>query len=207
MQAFNVPTREEVSEKNQQIFDQLEKKLGFVPNLFATYAYSENALANYLTFQNGKTSLSNKEKEIVNLIVSQVNDCRYCQSVHTAVGKMNGFTDEQIIEIRTGHAPFNEKYDALVKLAKSITVNRGKADEAALTQFFAAGYTKENLTDTIVLVGEKTISNYVHRTTEVPIDFPIAPVLELRLTANGKRGTAVSRFPSFVSRVPFFYKF
>ena len=33
MSTFNVPTREEVSEKNQGIFDNLEKALGFVPNL------------------------------------------------------------------------------------------------------------------------------------------------------------------------------
>ncbi|MEM9720778.1 MAG: carboxymuconolactone decarboxylase family protein, partial [Bacteroidota bacterium] len=39
MAIFHVPTREEVSESNQHIFDQLKKAVGFVPNLYATYAY------------------------------------------------------------------------------------------------------------------------------------------------------------------------
>ena len=177
MSTFNVPTREEVSEKNQGIFDNLEKALGFVPNLYATYANSDNALENYLNFANAKTSLSAKEKEVVNLAVSQVNNCIYCLSAHTAIGKMNGFTDEQILELRAGKASFDTKLNALAKLAKNITENRGRTDEDVLNDYFAAGYTKANLIDTISLVGDKTISNYIHSTTQVPVDFPVAPSL------------------------------
>lgn len=38
MQNFSIPLREEVSENNQAIFDNLQKALGFVPNLYAYYA-------------------------------------------------------------------------------------------------------------------------------------------------------------------------
>ncbi|WP_025742696.1 carboxymuconolactone decarboxylase family protein [Aquimarina pacifica] len=178
MSTFNVPTREEVSPNHQAIFDTLAKSIGFVPNLYATYAHSDTALENYLNFQNAKTSLTSKEKEVVNLIVSQVNECLYCLSAHTAIAKMNGFTDDQIVELRTGNASFDTKFDALVKLAKNITENRGRADQEVVNNFFEAGYTKGNLIDTIVLVGDKTISNYIHNTTQVPVDFPVAKPLE-----------------------------
>lgn len=177
MSNINVPTRAEVSSKNQEIFDNLEKGLGFVPNLYATYAHSDTALENYLAFSSAKTSLSAKEKEVVNLAVSQVNDCIYCLSAHTAIGKMNGFNDEQILEIRSGRASFDEKLDALAQLAKNITENRGKTDQNVLDNFFNAGYNKANLIDTISLVGDKTISNYIHSTTKVPVDFPVAQPL------------------------------
>ncbi|WP_291963557.1 carboxymuconolactone decarboxylase family protein [Maribacter sp.] len=177
MSTFNVPTREEVSENNQAIFDNLKNALGFVPNLYATYANSDTALENYLNFANAKTSLSAKEKEVVNLAVSQVNNCIYCLSAHTAIAKMNGFNDEQIIELRAGKASFDPKLDALAQLAKNITENRGRTDEDVLNDYFAAGYTKANLIDTISLVGDKTISNYIHSTTQVPVDFPVAPSL------------------------------
>lgn len=177
MSTFNVPAREEVNPTNQAIFDNLEKALGFVPNLYATYAHSDTALENYLTFSNAKTSLSAKEKEVVNLAVSQVNDCLYCLSAHTAISKMNGFTDEQILELRAGQASFDTKLDALAKLAKNITENRGRADQNAIQNFLNAGYSKGNLIDTVVQVGEKTISNYVHSTTQIPVDFPVAQPL------------------------------
>ncbi len=178
MSTFNVLKREEVSSGNQAIFDNLEKAVGFVPNLFATYAHSENALANYLNLSNAKTSLKAKEKEVVNLAVSEVNSCKYCLSAHTAISKMNGFTDEQVLELRAGRASFDNKLDALARLAKNITENRGVTDAAVLDNFFTAGWTKENLIDTIVLVGDKTISNYINNTTEIPIDFPVAQPLE-----------------------------
>ncbi len=178
MRPFKVPTREEVSEQNRKIFDDLESKVGFVPNIYATYAYSEHAPARYLAFANGKTSLNNKEKEVINLVVSQVNGCTYCQAAHTALGKMNGFTEEQTIQLRKGEAPFNAKFEALVKLAKSIAENNGKVSDDTLNNFFSAGYSKENLVDVIINVGEKATTNYLHNVTGIPVDFPEAPSLE-----------------------------
>ncbi|MCW5515493.1 carboxymuconolactone decarboxylase family protein [Muriicola sp. Z0-33] len=178
MSTINVPTKNEVSTKNQAIFDQLEKAVGFVPNLFATYAHSEHALENYLTLSNAKTSLKAKEKEVVNLAVSEVNGCNYCLSAHTAIAGMNGFTADQILELRAGGASFDNRLDALARLAKNLTENRGASDTEVLENFFNAGWTKENLIDTIVLVGDKTISNYINNTTEIEIDFPIAQPLE-----------------------------
>ncbi|WP_299680468.1 carboxymuconolactone decarboxylase family protein [uncultured Dokdonia sp.] len=177
MSTFNVPTKDQVNDTNKAIFDKLEGMLGFVPNLYATYAHSDNALSNYLTFANAPTSLKAKEKEVVNLAVSEVNACNYCLSAHTAIGKMNGFTEDQILELRAGNASFDAKLDALAKLAKNITENRGRAEETLVDNFLNAGWTNENLIDTIVLVGEKTISNYIHNTTQVPIDFPVAQPL------------------------------
>ncbi|MBL7708762.1 MAG: carboxymuconolactone decarboxylase family protein, partial [Chitinophagaceae bacterium] len=54
MKKFTVPTRDEVAPANQTIFDNLNKALGFVPNLYATIAYSENGLGRYLAYQNAK---------------------------------------------------------------------------------------------------------------------------------------------------------
>lgn len=175
---FEVPTKSTVSEENKAILENIEKGVGFVPNIYATYALSDNALGRYTAFANGKTSLNNKEKEVVNLVVSQINGCTYCQAAHTAIGKMNGFTDEQILEIRKGAAPFNPKFDALAKLSKSIIENAGKIDDEVLENYFEAGYTKENLVDTIVAIGEKAITNMLHNVTKIPIDFPEAPSLK-----------------------------
>ncbi len=174
---FQVPTKEQVAPANQAIFDQLQKALGFVPNLYATIAYSDTALGTYLQLQNAPTSLSKKEKEVINLVVSQVNGCRYCQSAHTVLGKMNGLTDDQIIEIRKGSALFNPKLDALVKFTITATLNRGKVDTATLEAFFNAGYTKVSLVDVLIAIADKVVMNYLHNITDVPIDFPLATEL------------------------------
>lgn len=173
MKKFTVPAREEVTPANQEVFDHIKKAIGKVPNLWASMAYSENGLSTYFSLATAKTSLTGKEKEIVNLVVSQVNSCNYCLSAHTAIAKLNGFKEEEIAEIRTGSATFNPKYDALAKYVKSASENKGHASEEALENFFTAGYTNENLVDTIILIGDKTITNYLFAAIEIPIDFPL----------------------------------
>jgi uncharacterized peroxidase-related enzyme len=177
MKTIAVPTREQVSAANQVLFDTMAKNIGSVPNLFAVYAHSENALASYLAFSNAKTSLRAKEKEVINLVVSQVNSCDYCLAAHTAISKMQGFTDDQIVEIRKGSASFDAKLDALAKVAKSIAENKGHAEEQLLENFFAAGYNEGTLIDVVLVVGDKTVTNYIYALTKVPVDFPAAPAL------------------------------
>ncbi len=181
METFNIPTRDEVTENNQQIFDQLKKQVGFVPNLYATYAYNETALGDYLSLSGRKSTLNNKEKEVINLVVSQVNDCRYCQSAHTAIGKMNGFTDEQILDLRQGKASWDTKLNALAEFVKSITINRSHPSQEAVEALFEQGYNKANLVDIVMVIGEKFISNFLNGVTDIEIDFPLAHELELEL--------------------------
>lgn len=176
MKTFNVPTRDQVSPSNQTLFDNLTKTLGMVPNLYAMIAHSENGLGKYLAFQGAKSSLNNKEKEAVNLAVSEVNGCRYCQSAHTVLGKMNGFSDNEILNLRAGHSS-NEKLNALVALAKSITENKGRVDADTLDSFYAAGYADANLVDLILQISDKIAMNYLHNLTQIKIDFPVAPEL------------------------------
>jgi uncharacterized peroxidase-related enzyme len=175
---FSVPQRADVSANNQTIFDNLQKAIGFVPNLYAYFAKNETALSDCLAFQNRKSTLTGKEKEVVYLVTSQINGCRYCQSAHTVVGKMNGFTDEQILEIRKGKASFDSKLNALASFTASVVENRGRATEKSKEAFFEAGYTEPNMIDVLIAIGDKTISNYLHNLTDLKIDWPIADPID-----------------------------
>ncbi len=178
MNQFEVPTKEEVTSNNQAIFEKLEKNLGFVPNLYAYFAKNETALGDYLTLQNRKSTLRAKEREVINLVVSQINGCRYCQSAHTELGKLNGFSEEQILQIRKGQAPFDDKLDALARFTAIVTKFRGNVPEEAKNEFFAAGYSEANLIDVVIVIGDKIISNYIHNLTGFEIDFPLAKEVE-----------------------------
>ena len=177
MKNFPIPTKEQVSSANQAIFENLNGMVGFVPNLYAIFAHSDTALGDYLTLQNRKSSIRAKEREVINLVVSQVNSCSYCLSAHTQFAKMNGFTDEQILDIRKANIGFDAKLDALAKLVKSTTENRGHASAEALESFYAAGYNEANLIDVVIIIGDKIITNYLHALTDIPVDWPLAPAL------------------------------
>lgn len=184
MTTFTVPTKSEVSTNNQAIFDNLQKGLGMVPNLYAYFAKSETALGDYLVLQNRKSTLRVKEREVINLVVSQVNECEYCLAAHTALGKMNGFTDAQIIEIRKARISFDAKLAALAEFVRETAELRGKTTPKAVENLLAAGYTEANLVDIVMTIGDKIISNYLHSITKLPVDFPAALPLPSDVTAS-----------------------
>lgn len=178
MSNFKVPLREEVSAINQGLFDKLTKAIGFVPNLYALMATSDTMLDAYLKFENASVSLSSKEVELIKLVVSQVNGCRYCLSAHTEIGKMNGFSTDEMLEIRNGHASFNSKLNALAKITREITINKGHVSDEDVQQFLSEGYPKSAFIEIVHLIGVMTVTNFLHNLTQIPIDFPIAPLLE-----------------------------
>lgn len=171
---FAVPSRDNVSVHNQLIFDQLQKGVGFVPNLYAYLAKNETALGDYLALQNRKSSLKAKEREVVNLVTSQLNDCHYCLAAHTALGKLTGFTDEQVLAIRRGQVPFDNQLDALATFTKAVVEGRGRVSPEVVEAFFTAGYSEATLIDVVMTIGDKIITNYLHNLTQLEIDFPLA---------------------------------
>lgn len=175
---LDVLTREEVSPKNQLVFDQLKKAYGAVPNLYSTLAYSENALEAYVRLEATPLSLTAKEIEAINLVVSEVNNCLYCLSAHTVVAQNTGFTQAQTHQLRSGHADFDPRLHALIQLAQELTEKRRIENTQLLHNFYEAGYSRAQLIDTILLVGDRTISNMLHAVTKVPIEFPLALPLD-----------------------------
>jgi len=109
--------------------------------------------------------------------VSQVNTCDYCLAAHTALAKMLGLTEVQIAEIRRGGASFDAKLDALARFARAVAEHRGHVSAETTDAFLAAGWTQADLVDAIIIIGDKTISNYLHGVTKVPVDFPAAEKL------------------------------
>lgn len=178
MKTFTVPTKEQVSPVAHHVFDYYQKAIGFVPNLFATIGLSGNALSSYFAFQQAqaKGSFNAKEREAVFLAVSEVNQCIYCLSAHTAIGKLNGFSEEQTLQIRAGTIA-DKKLNVITRLAASIAKQRGNPDESLVEEFYALGYNDTALIDLVALVVDKTLANYVHNITEIPIDFPVAKPL------------------------------
>ena len=171
---INVPTREEVSQESQVIFDQLKAQMGMVPILYATIGYSGNALGSFLAFSGnaGKGTFTGKEIEAIKLATSQANNCVYCKSAHTALAKMNGFSDEEAVQLR--HATIaDEKLNVLTTLAREVATNAGKVSDEVRERFFDIGYDEKALIDFVSVVISVTFTNYVHGLTQVEVDFPV----------------------------------
>ncbi|HWV65246.1 carboxymuconolactone decarboxylase family protein [Chitinophaga sp.] len=177
MAPISLPDITAISEVNRNYITYFNRKIGHVPNLYRFMMHSDHAFNTYYAFHSRETSLSLRELEAVSLVVAQVNRSLYCLSAHTMIARLNGFSDEEIRQMRKGTAGFDPRLDALVKLVKSFAGNKGKNIAYQLNNFFSAGYTREHFIDVLQAMGENFISNLTAKTLNVPIDFPLAPEL------------------------------
>ncbi|WP_159470389.1 carboxymuconolactone decarboxylase family protein [Dyadobacter sp. 3J3] len=179
MKTIHVPSYSEVTPEAQILFDEVKKSLGKVPNLYATMGYSPVTLRAFLDFEGAlnKTVFSGKEREAIFLVVSEVNECNYCLAAHTMVATMKGYSKADTLSFRVGHSPEN-KLNAVLQLAKSITENKGGADPMLVDNFFEAGYNEGALVDLVGLITAKIFTNYLFAVTSVPVDFPVAEVMQ-----------------------------
>lgn len=184
MRNLEALSRDQVAPETQEVFDALNAKVGMVPNLYATVANSHKALTTMLSATETLASgeFNGKEVEAIALAVGQANGCGYCLSAHTTIGKMQGFTEEQTLEIRQGTIA-DEKLSALTTLANDIVISRGRPTQSYVDSFFSAGYSKASLAELIGLVALNTFTNYTNNLAGTEIDFPVAQEIPELATA------------------------
>jgi uncharacterized peroxidase-related enzyme len=170
---FILPEANDLSSETQGIFKELQTQYGSVPNIFSAFASSENGLSAYFNFIRRKNSLTPRENEVVNIVVSQVNQCQYCLSFHTALAKRLNFSDDEINVLRSADISSDHRLDALAKLTKEIVERKGSITGVTIEQFYEAGFDQGHLVDVVLAVGNVTTMNLLYAITEVPIDWPV----------------------------------
>ena len=175
MKTITVPTADQVSPESKAIFDQLQKHIGMVPNLYGTIGYSSNALKGFLEFDAnlGKGAFHAKEREAIGLAVSEINHCDYCLASHSMTAVMAGIEQDETLNIRKGHAT-DPKINAVIQLAQEITKTKGNPSPEYLENFYLAGYDEASLMELVGLITIRIFTNYVFAITHIPIDFPAA---------------------------------
>jgi uncharacterized peroxidase-related enzyme len=179
MKTLQPLTLEQANENSKTIFTGIKSKIGMLPNLYATMGVSDKLLGGFLKFTETLKSgeLSSKEYEAIALATSQANGCAYCLSAHTAIGKMNGFTEQNTLDIRDNSiADF--KLNALVTLASELVNLKGHPKPKTVDHFFETGYNRTAFAEVIAIVALTTITNNIYHNGGFKIDFPKAQHLE-----------------------------
>jgi len=176
---LEVLTYEETDPQAQEILSALKKKLGKIPNIFAAMAASPATLKALLTLKEtmGKAELTSQEAEAIALVIGQQNGCDYCLAAHTAIGKMQGLSADEIKKLRRAESE-DEKRKALVVLTQEIVATQGHPRLELIDAFYAAGYSKAALIALIGHVAVNIFTNYFNHIAQTPIDFPPADDFE-----------------------------
>jgi uncharacterized peroxidase-related enzyme len=159
---------EHATDATRPFLEGVEKKIGFLPNVFRVLAHAPAVLASYM--QNSaalaKTSLTATEKESVFLATSQANGCDYCVAAHTVFAGKAGLSGQEILSAREG------KLDAFALLARQITESRGHLTSDQIAAARAAGINDAKIVEVIAHVASQTLTNYLNNVALTEVDFP-----------------------------------
>ena len=155
-----------------EILAQVERAYGFVPNVLRELSTSPAALQVYVAGQNAlaQGTLSPAEQQAVQIAVAAFNECQYCQTAHSWVGKKAGLSPEDIEAIKAGGRPTDQAVAAVVAATRAVLDRRGWLDPEALSRLEQEGASRAKLYEVIAFIGLKTISNYVNHMAHTPLD-------------------------------------
>src|SRR2546421_3327464 len=167
MSRFAQYTIASAPESSKPLLARVHKALGFVPNLFATFAESPAVLEGYLALSGSldKGALSPTERQLVEIAVSTVNHCAYCVAAHSTIAGMLKARPEVVAAVRTGAPGGGAKIDALVTFTRAGVLNKGFVPETAVAAVPTAGYSKAHMHEVVAPVGLKVLANYTHAPT------------------------------------------
>ncbi len=150
---FPIAERSTLSAETQTLFEQLEQKLGFVPNVFVAFAWRETRFnkwrAHFEDLMQPSPGLGKAEREMISVVVSMQNQCLYCLTAHgfalRALLKDPVKGDRITLDYR--RAGLSEKQEAMLDFAVKLTLDPVTVNEEDVNDLRAVGFSDEDVWD------------------------------------------------------------
>lgn len=179
---------EDADPQSRAVFERFQEERGNVPNLFRTMALRPEIMrtaADHMRAVFSTGVVDTRLKEMLAVRVSQLNDCSYCRSSHTALAKQLGASEELLdamFNIDQHRNLFTPAEQAALTLAERMTTDARNVDEevwAELRDHFDDG----QIVELACVIG---LFNYFNR---------FADALRVEITRPGVEPLAVRREP------------
>ena len=177
MSRLSVPSFASATGATAEIYSQIKKAIGSVPNTYAAIgAHGPAALKAVLAADTVLASgtLTKRDQETIKLVVSGVTGCDYCEAAHSLLGKRAGLKPEELKKIRDGQRTGDAKRDALVRFVRTLAETSGTVSDDDFAAIKAAGYTDAQLVDISLAFATIIFTNVFNRINDTEIDFPAA---------------------------------
>lgn len=175
MSRLPVPNLESDAGPSGQVYAQIKKAIGTVPNTFAAIAaHGPAALKSILAADAvlASGSLSKRDQETIKLVISGVAGCDYCVAAHSVLGKLAGLKPDELKNIRDRRATGDEKRDALIRFVRKLAQSSGTISDEEFAAIKAAGYSDAQLVEISLAFATTVFTNVFNRINDTEIDFP-----------------------------------
>jgi uncharacterized peroxidase-related enzyme len=158
-----------------QVYAQIKKAIGGVPNTFAAIAaHDPAALKAVLAADTVLTggSLSKRDQEVIKLVISTAGGCDYSVAAHSHLAKLAGLKPEVLRQIRESQPTGDAKRDALVDFVRKLAQSSGTVSDEDFAAIKAAGYSDAQLVEISLAFATTVFTNVFNRINDTEIDFP-----------------------------------
>ena len=162
---LRVPDEGDLPAEVKALYDAPREKLGFVPNVLRLFALRPSHLLrwndHYEELMKGESGLSKTEREMIAVVVSVANRCKYCIGAHSAalrkLTKDAALADAIAADHRT--APIEPRVRAMLDYATKLTRHPTEMTEADVDALRDAGWTDEDVMDIAEVTGMFNLTN------------------------------------------------
>src|SRR5260221_6884690 len=175
MSRLSVPNLESDAGPSGQIYAQIKKAIGSVPNTFAAIAaHGPAALKAVLAADTvlAGGSLTKRDQEVVKLVISAAGGCDYCVAAHNHLAKLAGLKPEVLKQVREAQPTGDAKRDALVGFVRKLAQSSGTVSDEDFAAIKAAGYSDAQLVEISLAFATTVFTNVFNRINDTEIDFP-----------------------------------
>jgi len=171
--ALGVPDASGLDDDLKVIWAKCVDKLGFVPNVFATYSLRPQRLRNFMAMYNeimlSPSGLSKLEREMVAVVVSSANRCYYCLVAHgAAVRALSGDPElGEMMALNYRVAKLDPRQRAMLDFTWKLTTTPHLVDDADRDSLRAAGLSNEDIFDLSETVAFFNLSNRMASATDM----------------------------------------
>jgi len=176
MSRLSVPDLETDAGPSGQVYAQLKKAIGNVPNTFAAIAaHGPAALKAVLAADAvlAAGSLTKRDQEVIKLVISEAAGCDYCVAAHNHLAKLAGTKAEPLKQILGGLHTGDAKRDALIGFVRKLAQSSGTVSDEDFASIKAAGYTDAQLVEISLAFATTVFTNVFNRINDTEIDFPV----------------------------------
>ena len=175
MSRLSVPNLESDTGPSGQIYAQIKKAIGSVPNTYAAIAaHGPSALKAVLAADAvvAAGTLTKRDQEVIKLVISAAGGCDYCVAAHSHLAKLAGLKPEVLRQIREGQPTVDAERDALVAFVRKLAQSSGTVSDEDFAAIKSAGYSDAQLVEISLIFATTVFTNVFNRINDTEIDFP-----------------------------------
>ncbi len=157
---------------SQPLLEKSQKAFGRIPGLHGVMAEAPGLLHAYQVAHQAAldASFDKDELTVVWQSINVEHACHYCVPAHTGIAKMMQVDDALVAALRDETPLPNAHLEALRTFTLQVVRQRGDVSDAQVQTFLDAGYTKRQILEVVLIVGQKVMSNYTNHLAQTPVD-------------------------------------